>query len=90
MSIPHPLYSCGSFEDGTFVVRRPYFERVVYRDPYSDEELAILNAHRPLEDYSRALESAGFLVEALREPAQPSSPRWSRIPMFLFARAVKA
>ena len=50
--------------------------------------------HRPLERYSAALEDAGFLIEALREPAAPDRPdqsraRWRRIPMFLLLRAVR-
>jgi hypothetical protein len=45
----------------------------------------------------RALEAAGLLIEALREPRapdgliarDPAERRWQRIPMFLHARAVK-
>lgn len=49
----------------------------------------------PLEDYTRALEDAGFLIEAFREPAvdrsdiAPRGERRLRIPNFLFIRAVK-
>jgi SAM-dependent methyltransferase len=49
-----------------------------------------------LEEYSRALEGAGLLVQALREPPprlppdhDPASRRWERIPNFLFLRALK-
>jgi hypothetical protein len=49
--------------------------------------------HRPLECYFSALEQAGFLIEALREPAVPdhaitfeSSRRWQRLPLFLHLR----
>jgi hypothetical protein len=53
--------------------------------------------HRPLEAYSLALEAAGLLVEAIREPKapdelvirQPTQRRWQRIPLFLHLRAVK-
>ena len=52
----------------------------------------------PLEAYARALESAGFLIEKIREPAAPDAAvaqraayaRWQRVPMFLQIRAVKA
>jgi SAM-dependent methyltransferase len=52
---------------------------------------------RPLESYSRALEAAGLLVEAVREPVagdefvggDPARARWRRIPMFIQLRAVK-
>jgi hypothetical protein len=50
--------------------------------------------HRPLEEYFAALEQAGFLIEALREPAAPDdaidtdgSRRWQRLPLFLHVRA---
>jgi SAM-dependent methyltransferase len=40
----------------------------------------------PLEAYCKALEAAGLLVEALREPAGPEPP-WDEQPMFLMLRA---
>ena len=51
----------------------------------------------PLETYARALEMAGFMLQALREPALESAPpsmdpgaeRWRRIPVFLMWRAIK-
>ena len=53
--------------------------------------------HRPLAAYFDALERAGFLVEALREPTLPDSairysenPRWQRVPLFLHMRALRA
>jgi hypothetical protein len=79
------------------VIENSYFDRqaeeiAVERDGL---EMTFLDAHRPLEDYSRALEDAGFLVERVREvedtteaPAHPSIPRWRRIPLFLHIRAV--
>ncbi len=53
--------------------------------------------HRPIEAYSRALETAGLLIEAIRETrapdavvaARPDERRWQRIPLFLHLRAVK-
>jgi SAM-dependent methyltransferase len=44
----------------------------------------------PLAAYARALEEAGLLIEAIREPADPAGGRWARVPMFLMWRAVKA
>ena len=49
----------------------------------------------PLATYSQALESGGFLVEALREPepaadAPARLDRYRRIPNFLMLRAVKS
>ena len=53
-------------------------------------------AHRHLEAYSRALESGGFLLEAIREPRttpdverEEGALRWRRLPCFLYARARK-
>jgi SAM-dependent methyltransferase len=54
-------------------------------------------AHRPIDHYSRALEGAGFVIEAIREP-QPSAAsvaempelaNWARVPDFLHLRARK-
>lgn len=55
------------------------------------------DVHRPLSSYFGALERAGLLVEAVREPvpddayvsAHPSVARWRREPCFLLVRAVK-
>ncbi len=51
----------------------------------------------PLHLYFDAMEQAGLLVEALREPgmpqasidADPAEARWARVPNFLFLRALK-
>ena len=50
--------------------------------------------HRPVAAYFLALEEAGFLVEALREPGVPehaidseASRRWQRLRLFLHVRA---
>jgi hypothetical protein len=50
-----------------------------------------------LEDYVRALEAAGLVIERLREPPagaaavrhRPAYRRWQRVPMFLQFRAIK-
>jgi SAM-dependent methyltransferase len=55
------------------------------------------DTHRPLSAYTAALEHAGLLIEAIREPAPdadyvadvPSMARWQREPIFLHMRAVK-
>ena len=56
------------------------------------------DVHRPLSRYFAALEAAGLLVEALREPVpgrellevRPEAEKWTRKPCFLHVRAVKA
>jgi SAM-dependent methyltransferase len=101
LAITHPINTAGAFEsegaDARFVIEGSYFNRqaeeiAVERDGL---EMTFLDAHRPLEDYSRALEHAGFLVERVREvedtteePAHQSILRWRRIPLFLHIRAV--
>jgi hypothetical protein len=60
-------------------------------------QLTFHSEHRPLEAYSRALEAAGLLIEAIRElrvpdevvADNPNGRRWQRIPLFLHVRAVK-
>jgi SAM-dependent methyltransferase len=80
VSIVHPVFSAGD----------AYLEPRVYEERHERDgvTLVLRNAHRPLEAYSRALEHAGFLVEALREPRLDG--RFALTPMFLFLRAVKA
>jgi SAM-dependent methyltransferase len=104
-AIPHPVNSAGEFDskaaDAPFVISGSYLdcEPVTWTANRDDVRLTFHSEHRPLEAYSRALEAAGLLIEAIRElsPAAPAMPaaadeaasRWRRIPMFLQFRAVK-
>ena len=99
VAIVHPLSTAGAFasraEDAPFVIERSYFEHAVQEVSVESAglEMTFLDAHRPLEEYFRALESAGFVVEALREIVDTSDPpnsRWRRIPCFLNLRARKS
>jgi SAM-dependent methyltransferase len=53
------------------------------------------STHHPLGRYSRALEAAGFVIEAMREPVpddawvrdRPSAVKWRRFPHALHVRA---
>jgi SAM-dependent methyltransferase len=94
MAIPHPVNSAGSFQardaDAPFTIAGSYLDPgpadwVLDR---SGVRLTFHSEHRPLEFYSRALESAGLLIEAIREPRAPDG-RWQRIPLSLHLRAVK-
>jgi SAM-dependent methyltransferase len=102
-AIPHPTYSAGSFQardaNAPFVIDGSYLDQTA-ADWVTDRDgiqLTFHSEHRPLEAYSRALEAAGLLIEALREVGvpddvvtdNPDSRRWQRIPLFLHVRAVK-
>ncbi len=102
LAIVHPINSAGSFEqasaDGHFVIKGDYLRVFQYVDAVERDGLAMTfnSEHRPLEAYFIALEKAGFLVEALREPALPDHAivsgggrRWQRIPYFLHLRALR-
>jgi hypothetical protein len=59
--------------------------------------LPTIHYHRPLSVYFGALESAGFVVDALREPVPSDKlmeerPDWEyhcRVPSFLVVRSLK-
>ena len=88
-----------SLEDGSFLVDRSYLQVWRYPDELHRQgiEMTFHTEHRPIESYARALEDAGLVIEALREPMpnlemaadQPSEERWRRIPNFLMLRARK-
>ena len=86
-AIVHPIASAGEFaQDESFVVTDSYLSRFRRRYPLGAAEIESL--HRPLEDYFRALEEAGLVVEAIRElPTRRRVP--GRIPMFLHVRALR-
>jgi SAM-dependent methyltransferase len=102
--VVHPFTDAGRFEsedpNAAFVVRWPYFERRQVEEPFERDGLSITfhGWAYPLEDYARAFEDAGLVIEALREPKQrddvvaddPSEARWQRLPLFLFLRLRKA
>lgn len=100
IAIVHPLAESGRFlEDGSFLVDRPYLQVWRYPDQLHRQgvEMMFHTEHRPIESYARALEDAGLVIEAIREPMpdpamaaeQPSEERWRRIPNFLMLRARK-
>jgi ubiquinone/menaquinone biosynthesis C-methylase UbiE len=89
-AIVHPINSAGQFvprdghDDAPFVIdsylgARRYTD-VLERDGY---EMTFESMHFTLEDYSRALEGAGFVIEQLRELYDDENPRWRRVPLFL-------
>ncbi len=98
--VTHPINDAGRFEHGepgaafhidVYRGRRP-FDESFERDGVT---VRFVGWCYPLEGYTRPLEEAGFLIEAIREPAvdrsdiSPRGERRLRIPNFLFLRAVK-
>jgi SAM-dependent methyltransferase len=98
VAIVHPINSAGHFAahepDSAFVIRGSYFEQRRERESFERDghRLTFNSEHRPLESYFSALESAGFVVERLREVPDSTAPpgdRWQRLPLFLQLRALK-
>ncbi len=96
----HPMTDAGRFEsmepEAAFVIHEAYLEERWLDETFERDGLTMrfVGPAHPLQDYARALQDAGFLIELLREPRMatrrdPSDARWERIPMFMFLRAVK-
>jgi SAM-dependent methyltransferase len=101
--VTHPMIDVGAFEsreaDARFVIDQNYLGTSAFDQTLERAGLRMRFRGRtsPLGAYAVALESAGFLIERLREPAQRAEAvernraeqRWQRLPNFLFVRAVK-
>jgi hypothetical protein len=93
-AVVHPINSAGRFAskdpDAPFVIES-YLERRVFVDQIERAGLPMTfhQNHFVLEDYSLALEGAGFLLERVREVYDDQHPRWRRVPLFLHLLAVK-
>ena len=96
--IAHPVTDLGDVDDGARVprvtIREDYFvsRRVDDTAELGDHSMRFQGWTHSLEDYSLALERAGFTLERVREPraelADPASSRWRAAPLFLNLRAV--
>ena len=96
VSVTHPFKDAGWFEsrepDARFVVDGSYMGKRRFEGTFERAGLTITFRGwcYPLQDYWRAFENAGLLVERLREPTHTiEDPRHDRIPLFLYLRAVK-
>jgi SAM-dependent methyltransferase len=101
--ITHPTADAGRFQssepDAPFVIPGSYLGRHRVEEPFERDGLTMTFTgwRYSLEEYARALEDAGLLIERLREPsapaaalaARPGYQRWQRLPNFLHLRAVK-
>jgi SAM-dependent methyltransferase len=103
LCVAHPMTDIGRVKEpraeGDLIVSGSYFEHQRVDETVTNDGLT-MTFHGwtyTLEDYVRALEEAGFLIERVREPVpsaeqaakRPSLEGWRRIPLFLFMRAVK-
>lgn len=97
--VTHPFADATSWEDqprqGRFVVTRSYMDGGPFQVTMERGGLTMTfdgTAH-PLQSYVQALEAAGLLIEALREPSpragSDADARWAHLPMFLMLRALK-
>jgi SAM-dependent methyltransferase len=97
--VTHPFADAGSWAhdaaDAPFVVQGSYVGSRPFRARMERGGLAMTfdGMTHSLEGYAGAIEGAGLLIEAVREPRPatdaPEWARWGRIPMFLMLRAVK-
>jgi SAM-dependent methyltransferase len=97
--VTHPLSDVGRFvddsPDAAFAIREDYFARRRVDDTVERDglEMTFRGWTYSLEDYSLALERAGFRIETMREPRPSGDParysRWNRVPLFLLVRAVR-
>jgi ubiquinone/menaquinone biosynthesis C-methylase UbiE len=95
-AVVHPINSAGQFmprqgdDDAPFVIES-YLNRRRYSDFLERDglEMTFESIHFTLEDYSRALEDGGFVIEHLEELYDDENPRWRRVPLFLRWTAVK-
>jgi SAM-dependent methyltransferase len=94
--ITHPVQTASTWdqqdETTPLVVSEAYLDRRWMDETVEREglEFTFDGWCYPLEAYARALEEAGLLIEAIREPSDPAGGRWARVPMFLMWRALKA
>ena len=94
VTITHPLMDAGRRDGDRFVIEGSYFGRRRFEGTFERDGLTVTFKGwcYPLEAYARALEDAGFEIEAIREPLpSPDAPErfgeHHRIPMFLMLRA---
>jgi SAM-dependent methyltransferase len=90
----HPIADGGRWtsrdDDASFLIEEPYLEPREYEIAVARAglEFTFASSRYPLEAYTLALEDAGLLLEAIREPTLAQG-RWSRLPQFLHLRALK-
>jgi ubiquinone/menaquinone biosynthesis C-methylase UbiE len=91
-AVLHPMNTAGTFQDDGRLRIDTYFDRQHLVGTFERDglEMTFHAKHLVLEDYSRALEPAGFVVERFREIYDDEHENWSRVPLFLDFTAVRA
>jgi ubiquinone/menaquinone biosynthesis C-methylase UbiE len=103
LCVAHPMTDVGRMKEAPgeaeLVISGSYFEHQRVDETVTKGALKMRFSGwtYTVEDYCRALEEAGFLIERVREPApsaehleqRPSLAGWRRMPLFLFMSAVK-
>lgn len=90
LCVTHPMADVGRFDGQHYFLARPYLQPGRFDGTFTRDGLSMtFKGHtRPLEAYTRALEAAGLVIEALREPPSPLEPD-RPVPMFLMLRAAR-
>jgi SAM-dependent methyltransferase len=102
-AVLHPIATSGLFIPGdefsTFYMGEYLLpmRHVLDVDRHDGETFRFRVSHRPIEHYSRALEQAGFAIDAIRETKSPPLAveefpvlaNWARVPNFLHVLAAK-
>jgi ubiquinone/menaquinone biosynthesis C-methylase UbiE len=94
-AVLHPVNTAGKFtsrdDDHARFRIESYLDHRRFSDTFERDGYVMTFAtrHYTLEDYSRALEAGGFLIEQVRELYDDENPRWKRVPLFLRWTAVK-
>jgi SAM-dependent methyltransferase len=99
--VAHPMTDVGRLslsDGGDIVIAGSYFENELVDDTVTNDRVT-MTFHgwtHSIEDYARAVEGAGMVIERLREPRPAGEgaegrrfERWRRVPLFLFVRARK-
>jgi SAM-dependent methyltransferase len=93
--VAHPTADAGKWDGERFVLDASYLDgSELEPTPEERDGLTMVweGTRHPLQAYAAALEAAGLVIEALREPAPAEgAPEryapWRRVPMFLMWRA---
>lgn len=103
LCVAHPMTDVDRLEKESasddVTIAGSYFEHQRVQETVTKDGLEMMFSGwtHTLEDYARALEESGLVIERVREPVptaeqateRPSLERWRRVPLFLFIRALK-